>query len=567
MNDRSEIDTIPGSTLQPSAAPYLVTTRYGVTFDSREDSWPIDGKSSLNVGALRACVAPCLLQGLEATLREDARKYARGTLLAIGRALKHFKATMFPTEQIERWHETDLRNYRARLDEMFGNEYYLVELRSFLSRWQSLRGPGVTADIVTALEGMHQKRSESGRAVRTMDPDQGPLLPDELHHLTRDIYQAAEDGRLDLEELSLATFHIVTGRRPVQSAALKCKDVDRSRKADAQPGQTEGEELLLLHVPRAKQLGHGFRETRRSVHLIAAYFELFERQRDVVQEKLRQQLDAHAWALQPQDVDHLLDNLPLYPSWGFVRSTIEEAGRLRDSGQHAQGLQMLRRHAEGIQWHLHGDTQLRRLQRIGRKAGTISRDGKPLHITALRLRHSKGTDLARQGVGLDTLAWLLDHSTLENAGIYIDNLPEHAAQINAAMSGSLTLLRFALLFRGRLVDREADALAGDDPLHSRLHYRGTAAATCGKRKQCGLGGGIPLACYTCDHFQPWLDGPHEAVLGNLLHERRRLDELCGAAHPATTRRDTTIIAVINVIQRCHTRREELACAANVGQQE
>ena len=166
---------------------------------------------------------------------------------------------------------------------------------------------------------------------------------------------------------------------------------------------------------------------------------------------------------------------------------------------------------------------------------------------------------------MDTLAWLLDHSTLASAGIYIDNLPEHAAQINAAMSGSLTLLRFASLFRGRLVDREADAVAGDDPLHSRLHYQGTAAATCGKRKQCGLGGGIPLACYTCDHFQPWLDGPHEAVLGNLLRERRRLDELCGAAHPATTRRDTTIIAVINVIQRCHARREELAREANVGQ--
>jgi integrase len=565
MNDRSEIDTIPGSTSESSAAPYLVTSRYGVTFDSREASWLLDGKNSINAGALRACVAPCLLEGLEATLREDARKYATATLVEVGTALKHYKATMFPTGQIERWHETDLRNYRARHNETFGHDRNLLVLRSFLRRWQALRSPGVAADTVKALEGMHLKHRETGRAVRTMDPDQGPLLPDELHHLTRDIYRAAEDGRLELEELSLATFHIVTGRRPGQSAALKCKDVDRSRKADAQPGQTEGEALLLLHVPRAKQMGHGFRETRRSVHLIAAYFELFERQRDVVQARLRQQLDVHAWALQPQDVDHLLDNLPLYPSWRFVRSTIENAAELRDSGQHAQGLQMLRCHAEGIQWHLHGDAQLLRLQRIVRKAGTISRDGKPLRITALRLRHTKGTELARQGAGLDTLAWLLDHSTIENAGIYIDNLPEHAAQINAAMCGSLTLLRFASLFCGRLVDREADALAGEDPLHSRLHYQGTAAATCGKRKQCGLGGGIPLACYTCDHFQPWLDGPHEAVLGNLLHERRRLDELCGAAHPATTRRDTTVIAVINVIQRCHARREEMARMANASQ--
>lgn len=45
MNDRSEIDAIPGSsTPEPSVAPYLVTSRYGVTFDSREASWPLDGK-------------------------------------------------------------------------------------------------------------------------------------------------------------------------------------------------------------------------------------------------------------------------------------------------------------------------------------------------------------------------------------------------------------------------------------------------------------------------------------------------------------------------------------------
>lgn len=306
-------------------------------------------------------MAPCLLDGLEATLREDARKYATGTLLDIGKALKHYKATMSPTGHIEHWHETDLRNYRVRLRETFGHEDYLIVLRSFLKRWQALRNPGVAADTVKALKGMRLKKRESGRAVRTMDPDQGPLLPDELHHLTRDIYKAAEEGRLGLEELSLSTVHIVTGRRPGQSAALKCKDVDRSRKADPQPGQAEGETLLLLHVPRAKQWGHGFRETRRSVHLVAAYFELFERQRDLVQERLRQQLDAHAWELQPQDSDYLLDNLPLYPSWGHVRSTIEAAAELRDSGRHARGLQMLRRHAEGIQWHVSGETQLGRM--------------------------------------------------------------------------------------------------------------------------------------------------------------------------------------------------------------
>ena len=416
-----------------------------------------------------------------------------------------------------------------------------------------------STDVADALNEMRLKGYEGGRSVRTQDPDKGPLTPEELHHLTQDIYRAAEEGRITVEDLSLAVFHIVTGRRPVQSANLKCKDVDRSRRGDPEPGQTEGEQLLLLHVPRAKQAGHGFRQTRRSVHFIEVYFALFEAQRDTVQAQMRQFIESHGLTLQPLDLEHLLANLPLYPYWPAITDTVLAVAGLREQS-HAQSLATLRLHAEGPFWHLKHDQIGGRLTKVSRMAGTLSTDGKPLKLGVTRLRYTKGTDLSRQGVGLDALAWLMDHSTLESSSIYVDNLPEHAAEIGQAMAGSLVINRVASMFRGEVVDSEADAIAGEDPRPSRIHYKGEGTATCGARRQCGMDDGIPLACYTCDRFQPWLDGPHEAVLNDLLQERKLDCEALGAEHPIAQRRDKTITAVVNVIQRCNLRKLELAAA-------
>jgi integrase len=409
---------------------------------------------------------------------------------------------------------------------------------------------------------MRLKRGESGKVVRTRDTDQGPLTEEELNNLTLDIYKASEEKLINLEDLSLAVFHIVAGRRSIQSAGLKCKDVDGNRKGDPEPGQKEGKRLLMLHVPRAKQVGHHFRKTRRSIYLIQTYFTLFETQRDTVQDKFNKILEVHGFSLQPEDLRYFSEELPLYPDWLNVEDSLIAAASLREQGQHGQALTALRVHASGDFWHLNAKQISRRLGRIAEQAGTRSREGEPLILSAQRLRYTRGTELARLGVGLETLAWLLDHSTIDTAGVYIDNLAEHAAQINEAMSGSMALQHFASLFRGDVVDDEVHALAGDDPHHSRVHYKGVGAATCGIRKQCGMGGGIPRACYTCDRFQPWLNGPHEIVLYDLLEERKREGELLSSDHPVTIRRDKTIFAVINVIQRCEARRAELSSQAS-----
>lgn len=79
-------------------------------------------------------------------------------------------------------------------------------------------------------------------------------------------------------------------------------------------------------------------------------------------------------------------------------------------------------------------------------------------------------------------------------------------------------------------------------------------ATCGQYGFCGAN--APIPCYTCNHFQPWLDGPHEEVLADLLAERDQVFKLTGDSVMAAVN-DRSILAVVNVIQRCEARRAEL----------
>lgn len=541
------------------AESHIVRTRYGVEFDAREAWWLIDGKQGIDVESLRSIVAPSLRPGLESTLRYAAQKYSWSTLAQYCAALKSFQKVCFPSRKIAAWRLEDVRRYRVKLIAEFGSEDYLCHLRSLLLKWHSGRQPGVPDSLIAPLGEMRLKLHQAGRAVRAMEPDSGPLTPDESHRLLGGLVEAAEAGNMSLSDFCLAYLHVCTGRRPIQSASLKCKDVIQTS-GDAEPGFPHGQPIYLLAVPRAKQRGHTFRETRRAIDLTASNFQLFSAQRDDVQHAFRAMLDEAGWELHSVDLRALLGELPLYPSWSSVTEALELASQMRQAGQHGKALEALRLDAETMAWHCKPTKLGARLSSICASVNVAGRDGKPLHVTAARLRHTKGTDLAREGLPAHLIAWLLDHSTSRSADIYVDNLPEHAAEIDRAVSKSPTLQRFAEAFRGTLVDSERDAIGGSDPEQSRLAYRGKGAATCGHLKQCGLDGGIPHACYTCSHFQPWLDGPHEQFLADLEAERAHLVSELGADSPVAKRRDKLIAAVGNVVELCSARRVELAAA-------
>lgn len=101
-----------------------------------------------------------------------------------------------------------------------------------------------------------------------------------------------------------------------------------------------------------------------------------------------------------------------------------------------------------------------------------------------------------------------------------------------------------------LIKNEADAVRGDDPssriMDPRIDKSMQPMGNCGKHGFCGQL--APIACYTCAHFQPWLDGPHEAVLNHLIAERDRM--LTTADMRIASVNDRTILAVAEVVRQC-----------------
>ena len=146
----------------------LVRTRYGIEFDASQDVWPIDGTHALDVGDIRGQLALGLQFGLEMTLRESASRYSWSTLDQFRWSLKHFRATQFPEGQITRFRLADMRLYRVALIKAFGHEDYLRHIRSMLVNWQKGRWPGVSKELIDALQEMRLKGVEAGRAVRTI---------------------------------------------------------------------------------------------------------------------------------------------------------------------------------------------------------------------------------------------------------------------------------------------------------------------------------------------------------------------------------------------------------------
>lgn len=533
---------------------HLVVTRYGIEFDARKDRWPINDREGIDAATLWSLVSPELRAGLQKTFRAGARRFSYGTLTLYISSLKHYQKSRFPKGEITRWHMSDLRLYRAVLMKEFGNEHNLLNVRSVLSLWHKGGAPGVDKDLIVALHEMRLKGREAGRAVRVMDPDKGPLTEQELHALVEGLNDAAERGALSLDAYSAAYLHVASGRRPIQSAHLKCIDLLR-HVGDPDAEYPEGRPLHLLAVPRAKQRGHVFRETRRAIDLSPQHFQLFLTQKESVQERFRRSLETSGWSLQSGDLEHISENLPLYPAWSVIETALNTATQLRTDGRHGEALQALRREAKGSAWHRTAQRQGQVLIEACESVGALGRDGQPLHINATRLRYSKGSGLAREGLPSTLIAWLLDHSTSKSADIYVDNLPDHAAQINVTLLQSTTLQNFASAFRGKLVRSEAEAQGGEKPNQSRVAYHGKGAATCDQLKQCGLDGSIPRACYTCSHFQPWADGPHEEFLAELEEERKDHVANLGPESAVAKRCDKLISAVKQVVALCRQQLE------------
>lgn len=310
-----------------------------------------------------------------------------------------------------------------------------------------------------------------------------------------------------------ARLFMALGQRPIQYAALKVCDVGTEETKD-------GVTMYTLRVPRAKQRGRLSRE-------------LFSQR-----------------VLIPQIGDKLVQYA------NEVRSDFSAI--LADSGQAPLFPAKSSRQNEPVGFESHRTSQslASTLEEVLNKLNIVSeRTGEQLHVTATRFRRTVGTRAAEEGHGELVIAELLDHTDTQNVGVYVQATPEIVKRIDKAVAMHMAPL--AQAFAGVIISDESEATRKNDPTSRicdpKFEPSMKPMGNCGKHGFCDSL--APIACYTCRSFEPWLDGPHEAVLNHLIAERDRL--MAGSDTRIASINDRTILAVAEVVRRCEEIRREV----------
>lgn len=489
------------------------------TFFLEDSNWVLDKNTTVRVEQVTEHLSAEIEDGFRRTLAYYASELSASHAKNCAERLQH----MLRNTEGSEFSETMLINYRASLPP--SREWYLAVIRGFLRKWYLLGYPGISPDVIRLLDKWSLKGNRKGDAIKRKKPQEGPLTSMELEAFNEGVVQAFEKDLLSLYELSLCLIVSNTGRRPIQISHVRAMDLVCGKNKD-------GDFVYRLNVPRAKH-GWNFRTTFKIFAITEDLWKILFAQAkssiDRVERTLRIRL---------QEADR--QKVPLF-------SDLNEVSRCTT-------VQDFRSLLETDKLHIPAAEVTDVLQRSMEHVKLISeRTGGALKINSRRFRYTIGTRAADEGFGELVIAELLDHSDTQNAGVYVKNTAEQVKRLDEAIG--FQLATYAQAFAGVLVNSERGARRGDDPTSRIRTEEGRGIGTCGEHGFCNAN--VPIPCYTCMHFQPWLDGPHHEVYDNLIKERDRLIEVTQDTRtPAVL--DRTIVAVAEVIQRCEMRREVLA---------
>lgn len=466
--------------------------------------WPYKLAASLRTGAIK-------------TLAFFAEEHSAAHTGSMFYRMGHFIKTLGITSI----NPHDLINYRSMLDKE--HQWYLGTIRVFLKKWFELGYPGISKEVIELLTKWRLRGNEKGQAVLSIDPENGPFSDIELETIHDRLVEFYVSNKINVEDYALSLLIANTGRRPRQIGDLKVSDLYEAKNKD-------GISSYYINFPRRKLRGLMWRSHFKSfaisadlwISLMLHTSELEKRVKLLLKRELTQEEK---------------NNFPLFPNCLII-----------ELADHDNILERLKTD------YFHQTTQDIALA-INRTIESLSiiseRTGNSLKVNPRRFRYTLGTRAAREGWGVSIIAELLDHSDIQNADVYVKNSPEHATEISKIMATALT--PYAQAFAGTLVNSKNDAIRGEDS-SSCIRMEDKALGNCGSFGFCSAS--APIACYTCNKFQPWVEAPHEYILKWLVDDRKRAHELTGDVAIAAIN-DRTIMAVTQVIKLCKDRKEVL----------
>lgn len=409
-------------------------------------------------------------------------------------------------------------SFFSDMQRFFGSEaqYRLHYLRHWYRFCVDQGCSAFSEEVAFELDARVVGGNKKGHAVLSLDPSEGPLNDLEITALLNALRAAGQSNYITLAELAALWLCIAFGSNPLQLALL--------RESDVIVIEEEGRRFIQVNVPRVKKRTEA---PRREFRLRKLNQEIGQVILDLMDENRRRR-DARGW----WDSDHAL---PL-----FVRGSprTDEDGPMSEYARHlyASELTALVRNA------------------VDSLEVISPRTGRRLEVTPRRLRYTYATRLVREGVSKRELADLLDHTDLQNVQVYFDIKSDIVESLDKAMA--LALGPVAQAFLGKIVRAEPEAVRGDDPSSrvktlDKTSDQVVSLGTCGQHSFCGFL--APVACYTCAQFQPWMDGPHDVILNDLLATRDR-KLAAGQDGRMVAIYDSTILAIGDVISRIEAAR-------------
>jgi integrase len=405
------------------------------------------------------------------------------------------------------------------------DEYKVAMLRVFLKKLYDLGYSSVDDEIYDLMDSWRLSGNEKGAAVLSLDPDEGPFSPFEFQAIITRTNEYLAEKKISYYEAALIRIFCATGRRPIQIAGLKVKDLYMTDKYNF----SDKKEVHILNIPKAKIRGaSGFRFAFSEVGIRESIAKILFEHIQILKQKLTKQIKRE---LSEQE----FAELPLF--YDFEKLVNLDWGNQNEISEILTN--------EIIHMPTNELTQL--LKEAVSKLGIRSREtGQPIYINAYRFRYTLGTNAARQKAGVNVIAKLLDHHDTQNAHCYVQSVPEIAQQISSIMDENLR--KYADAFQGRVVKDEAEAhIQVKDANRISCVEQNCDVGSCGTHQYCN--DYAPIACYLCSKFMPWANAPHHLVLEQLIKERDDLITM-GCSLEVAAVNDRTIIAVQQVIDAC-----------------
>jgi integrase len=393
------------------------------------------------------------------------------------------------------------------------NRWQLHAARDYYTWCESQQFPYFSEEVVARLQEVVIGGNAKGEAVRSADPNEGPLTALEVAEVTAALRAAYLNKTMPIQEQAAVWLALAFGANSSQYAMM--------REEDIVPEYIDGHlATTLVSVPRHKK-GH--------IH--------------------------HRSEFKVRKANRFVGRV--------LRDLVEENEKSYSKGRSNEPRPLFRRkrvrgYEAGLEewaWHLRAPEFTKLLQNALSYLEAYGRDGSLLKLNTRRLRYTFASRMVGSGASPYAVAAALDHSDLQNVGVYFDIKSDIVEHLDKAMA--MVLAERAQRF-AQIVESEADAINGDK-VGSRRYYSNRekrqhyGIGTCGHTSFCNVV--APYACYLCPKFQAWMDGPHELVLDHLIESRNQREQM-NLDPKIISIEDQLIVHVAEVISRIAEMKEK-----------